>query len=233
MPIETRLKHVRQLVTGVSATRSISEEPELVTALVNDGLLTDSPESFEGLSRSSQAQEALIAASTAAADYFTSLSVTPQVAGLLLKNPTVDRRIKHHITDNLPTTPAWQLPEIYEAIGDWLKDDPQRLYVETARLIVSSGESVSTRVVVLNAAAAELGFDAVVSATGALGDPYVRLLERSHAPVGIPGTPDFASALAVLENGGQGPVSSWEPETQYPERVWMRHPASNETTAES
>jgi len=233
LPVATRVKHVHQLVTGVSATRSISEEPELVTALVNDGLLADSLESFEGLSRSSQAQEAFIVASTTAVDYFTSLSVAPQVAALLLKNPGVDRRIKQHITDNLPTNPAWQQPEIYEAIGDWLTEDPQRLYVETARLVVTSGVSVSTRVVVLNAAAAELGFDVVVSATGTLGDPYVRLLERSYAPVDIPGTPDFVSALAVLENGGQGPVSSWEPETQHPERVWMRHPASNETAAES
>lgn len=226
--IDARITHVTQLVQQVAPSRAIGTEPELVVALVKAGLLTDDAETFQGFSSSIDAQEALLIASTNATDFIMSVGLTEDLVARVLRNENAEHKLKKFLADNLPTNPPWQGTGVYEALGDWHLNEPQPLYSETARLMVESGASVRTRALALSHYADRAGFDVIAQHIQPLGEPYSRLLERSHSPVEIPKNPDFRRVLEVLKNGDSGPVSSWEPTDSAPTKVWMRHPAEEE-----
>jgi hypothetical protein len=224
LSIDARVTHVAQLVQEVAPTRAIGAEPELVVALVKSGLLADNAATFQGLSRSVEAQETFLVASKNVADFITSIGLTEDLAARVFRNESADRKLKQLLADNLPTNPSWQGTDVYEALADWLRDDSQPLYSETARLMVESGASAPARALALTHFADRAGFDAVAQHVHSLGEPYSLLLERSHSSVEIPKEPDFRKVLDVLRNGDHGPVSSWYPTDSAPDRVWMRHP---------
>jgi hypothetical protein len=224
LAVSARVDHARQLVQAVTPTRAISTEPELVVALLEAGLLADDTATFQGLSRSVNSQEAFLVASNNTSEIIMNAGITDDLAARILRNENATNEQKTFIADNLPTNGAWQGTDVYEAVGDWLRQTPQRLYVETARLIAESSASIPTRALGLTHYAAHAGFDVTAQLTQTLGDPYSQLLARSHTPVEIPSEPDFGVVLEVLRNGETGPVSSWDPKDALPVRVFMRHP---------
>lgn len=224
LSIGARVAHVTQLVQEVAPTRSIEAEPELIVALLREGLLADSPQTFEAFSRSTDAQEAFLVASANAADYITSIGLTDPLVARIFRNEDAGHSLKTQIANNLPTNPAWQSTEVYEALAEWVRGEHQPLYSETARLMVESNASTSTRALALTHWAESAGFEVVARYVQSLEEPYRRLLERSHSPVEIPEQPDFRSVLEVLKDGDQGPVSSWDPTDSAPNKVRMRRP---------
>lgn len=224
LSVSARVDHARQLVQEVTLTRSISAEPDLVVALLKAGLLADDPTTFQGLSRSVDSQEAFLVASSNSSEIIMRVGITEDLVARILRNEDATDELKKFIADNLPTNGAWQGTEAYEAVAEWLRQTPQPLYVETARLMAESSASVPTRALALTHYAARAGFDVTAQLTRSLGEPYSQLVARSHTPVGIPSEPDFTMVLEVLRDGESGPVSSWDPKDSAPEKVYLRHP---------
>lgn len=224
LSVSARVDHARQLVQAVTPTRAISTEPELVVALLEAGLLADDTATFQGLSRSVDSQEAFLVASSNTSEIIMKAGITEDLAARILRNENATNEQKTFIADNLPTNGAWQGADAYEAVGDWLRQTPQRLYVETARLMAESNASIPARALGLTYYAAHAGFDVTAQLTESLGEPYSQLLTRSHTPVEIPSEPNFTVVLEVLRNGETGPVSSWDPKDSAPEKVYLRHP---------
>lgn len=227
LPVEVRVRLAAQLIDTLPIGRDTSKEPELIAELLRSELISDTADTFNALSRSAAAQEAFVATSPTVSEFFLSLSVTEPLLIRLLRNPDVADEIKVAIAVNLPRNPAWQTVDIIEALGDWVQGRPFVFPADTVQVIQNAAVATSTKAAVLNASAQTLGFDAVAGYTSQLPGDYARLVARSYSLVDIPASPDFAGALTVLEGAGNGPVSSWTPET-YPTRVWMRHPPADD-----
>jgi len=224
LSIDARIAHVTHLVKEVAPSRSMETETKLLAALVSAGLLVDDATTFHALGGSTVAQEAFLVASRSATDFINSIGLTEDFIARLFRNEATDRNLKQFLADNLPTNPSWQSADVYEALGDSLREDQLTLYIETARLMVESSASPPTRALALSQYAKKAGFEVVAHHVSTLGEPYSRLLERSHSSVEIPKNPNFRDVLEVLKNGDHGPVSSWDPLDSAPNRVWMRHP---------
>lgn len=226
LPVEVRVHLAGQLVDTLPIGRDTSREPELIAELMRRGLIADSVDTFNALSNSAAAQEAFMVTSPTVAEYFLSLSVTEPLLVRLLRNPDVADEIKVAIAINLPRNAAWQTVDIIEALGEWARSYPFVFPADSVQVIQKAAVATSTKAAVLNASAQALGFDAVMAYTSQLPGDYARLVVRSHSPVDIPASPDFAAALTVLD-GGNGPVSSWTPDS-HPTRVWMRRPPADD-----
>jgi len=227
LPVEVRVRLAGQLIDTLPVGRDTSREPELIAELMRRGLVVDSVDTFNSLSNSAAAQEAFVVTSPTVAEYFLSLSVTEPLLVRLLRNPEVVDEIKVAIAANLPRNAAWQTVDIIEALGEWVLNRPFEFPAESVQIIQNAAVATSTKAVVLNSSAQALGFDVVMAYTSQLPGDYARLVTRSHSPVDIPASPDFAAALAVLEGEGNGPVSSWTPDTHHT-RVWMRRPPADD-----
>lgn len=223
LPVELRVHLAGQLVDTLPVTRDTSREPELIAELLRSRLIADSAETFNALGRSAAAQEAFVVTSQTVTEYFLSLSVTEPLLVRLLRNPDVADEIKVAIAVNLPRNSGWQTVDVIESLGEWAQTRPFEFTSDSVQVIQNAAVATSAKVAVLNVSAQALSFDAVMGYTSQLPGDYARLVSRSHSPVDIPASPDFAGALTVLEGGGDGPVSSWSPQT-HPTRVWMRRP---------
>ncbi|WP_181861403.1 YobI family P-loop NTPase [Microbacterium sp. JB110] len=224
LTVASRVNLAKSITRAPLAISKISaREPELISGLMQAGLLVDDPDTFAALSKSQGAQVAFIISSTDAENYFTQLTLTPAVLALFLRDDHVKDGIKTLIVNGLPQAPQNATDEVLEAAAEWATTTSTPLPHDTAQLVQQSGVATPLKAAMLNLSASECGTDELVEYIQQLPSPYRDLLERGTTVVDLPADPDFETALQKLETDGAGAVTSWKRVDDFT-RVWRRHP---------
>lgn len=224
LTVGSRLNLAKSIAhTPISISRISAREPELISGLMQAGLLVEDPNTFAALSTSPEAQVAFIVNSTDAENYFTQLSLTPAVLALLLRNDHVRDGIKTLIVNGLPQAPQNATDEVLEAAVEWATTSSTPLPHDTARLVQQGGVATPLKASMLNLSASQWATDELVGYIQQLPSPYRDLLKRGTTAVDLPADPDFESALQKLKTDQAGAVTSWRRVDDFT-RVWRQRP---------
>lgn len=223
LDVAARVTLAGQLVDTVPASRSMGDEADLVTALMNAGLLDDSASTFQALA-TAHAQEAFVVESQTAPDWIVSSNASATLVASLLRNPDVSPRVKTLLADAIPRNAAWGSTDVLEALGAWAEVTREPLPAETLQLMQMSGASTSSKVAALSASVATVP-GLVPQYVAQLGGAYAEVLQPANTYVDLPLVPDPTPFLELLKDSDTA-VSSFN-EVDGVMRVYRHRPRPN------